>query len=90
MQAGDPRLARLGPTDLAPPSCHNRLEKVSTGVFTGRTESCINNYKGAAWMQSLSVTTADVYVNWDRGFDTVGNRVWGPEAGGYVFRRTGG
>lgn len=89
MTAGDARLARLTPADLAPPSCHNRLEKVSTGVFTGRTESCANSYKGAAWMQSLSVTMADVYVNWDRGFDRDGNRLWGPEAGGYVFRRTG-
>lgn len=84
---GDPRLSKLSTADLAPPSCHNRLEKVAIGVFTGRTESCANAFKGAAWMQSLSVTTADVYVNWDRGFDLAGNRVWGPEAGGYLFRR---
>jgi hypothetical protein len=90
LTAADPRLARLSQADLAPPSCHNRVEKVSSGVFTGRTESCANSYKGAAWMQSLSVTMADVHVNWDRGFDLEGNRVWGPAAGGYVFRRKGG
>lgn len=89
MTSGDARLASLTPADLAEPGCHNRLEKVSTGVFTGRTESCTNAYKGAAGMQSLSVTMADVYVNWDRGFDLAGNRVWGPEGGGYVFRRMG-
>jgi hypothetical protein len=86
---GDARLARLSPADLAPASCHNRLEKVARGVWIGRTESCANTYKGAAWMQSLSVSSPDAYVNWDRGFDTAGNRVWGPEHGGYVFRRLG-
>jgi hypothetical protein len=53
-------------------SCHNRLERVAEGVYTGRTESCANAYKGAAWMQSLSVATRDMYVNWDRGFDAQG------------------
>lgn len=86
---GDRRIAALGLADLAPASCHNRIEKVAIGVFQGRTESCANTYKGAAWMQSLSVSTPEMYVNWDRGFDAAGNRVWGPEAGGYVFRRTG-
>jgi hypothetical protein len=87
MGDGDPRLARLSPADLAPASCHNRLERVAEGVYTGRTESCANAYKGAAWMQSLSVATRDMYVNWDRGFDAQGSRVWGPERGGYVFLR---
>ena len=87
--AGDPRAAQLTTADLAPASCHNRIEKVAIGVYMGRTESCANSYKGATWMQSLSVTSRAEYVNWDRGFDAAGNRVWGPEAGGYVFRRTG-
>lgn len=77
----------LTPADLAPASCHNRLEKIAIGVYSGRTESCENAYKGAVWMQSLSVTTPTAYINWDRGFDAQGQRVWGPEAGGYVFRR---
>ncbi|MFA9200856.1 MAG: chromophore lyase CpcT/CpeT [Cypionkella sp.] len=84
---GDPRAGALSPADLAPASCHNRIEKVAIGVFQGRTESCANGYKGAASMQSLSVATPEMYVNWDRGFDRAGTRVWGPEAGGYVFRR---
>ena len=85
----DARLAALTPADLAAPSCHNRMEQVALGVWTGRTESCTNAYKGAAWMQSLSVTTHDAYINWDRGFDAAGTRVWGPAAGGYKFLRVG-
>jgi hypothetical protein len=84
---GDARLRTLSEADLAPASCHNRIELVSVGHWIGRTESCANAYKGAAWMQSVSIATADAYVNWDRGFDTNGVRVWGPAAGGYVFKR---
>ena len=87
LQPGDPRLAKLTPADLLPPSCHNRLERISAGRYIGRTESCANAYKGAASMQSVSITTPDEYVNWDRGFDAAGQRLWGPAAGGYIFRR---
>lgn len=89
LRGGDARLARLSPADLAPASCHNRLEKVALGVYVGRTESCANTFRGAVSMQSLSVTSRESYVNWDRGFDVAGKRIWGPEAGGYVFRRVG-
>ncbi len=88
--AGDARLAGLTPDDLAPPSCHNRLERVSQGVFIGGTESCANNFRGAVMMISRSVTTRDAYVNWDRGYDASGARVWGPADGGYVFKRVAG
>jgi hypothetical protein len=81
------RIEQLAPSDLMEASCHNRIERVAPGWFTGATESCANRYKGAAWMQSLSVMTANVHVNWDRGFDQAGNRVWGPEKGGYIFER---
>ena len=60
---------------------------MAAGHWIGRTESCANNYKGAAFMQSLSIAEHDLYANWDRGFDAAGNRVWGPANGGYVFRR---
>lgn len=86
-QPGDARLAKLTPADLLPPSCHNRLERISAGRWIGRTESCANGYKRAASMLSLSITTPDEYVNWDRGFDAAGQRLWGPAAGGYIFRR---
>lgn len=84
---GDARLARLSPTDLQPASCHNRIEAAATGYYVGRTESCANAYKGAVRMESLSLATPELYVNWDRGFDAQGRQIWGPQRGGYVFRR---
>lgn len=84
---GDARLARLSPADLQPASCHNRIEAAATGHYVGRTESCANGYKGAVRMESLSLATPDLYVNWDRGFDGQGRQIWGPQHGGYVFRR---
>jgi hypothetical protein len=87
LQAGDARLATLSPTDLGAASCHNRLDVVSRSTFIGRTESCANNWRGAVRLDSVSITSPDAYVNWDRGFDAAGNRVWGPANGGYEFRR---
>ena len=84
---GGARVGGLTEADLAPASCHNRIERVSAGWYLGRTESCANGYKGATWMQSLSAASRTTYVNWDRGFDDAGRRVWGPEEGGYVFDR---
>lgn len=81
------RVGQLSQADLMEASCHNRIERVAPGWFTAVTESCANRYKGASWMQSLAVTTAQTHVNWDRGFDQAGHRVWGPEAGGYIFNR---
>lgn len=83
------RVDTLRPEDLTEPGCHNRIERVSSGWYTARTESCANRYKGAAYMESRSVSTRAAYVNWDRGFDGPGRRIWGPEAGGYVFDRIG-
>lgn len=80
-------VASLTSADLNEASCHNRVERVSAGWYVARTESCANGYKGAVSMRSLSTMSRDSYVNWDRGFDAEGRRVWGPEAGGYVFDR---
>lgn len=87
LKAGDPRLSAISEADLAEPSCHNRIERVSAGHYTGRTESCTNRYKGAAMMRSISVATSDSYANWDRGFSVDGKLVWGPADGGYIFKR---
>ncbi|HEV2567437.1 chromophore lyase CpcT/CpeT [Sphingomonas sp.] len=77
----------LTQADLMEAGCHNRIDRIAAAWFTGTTESCANRYKGAASMLSLSVLTNGTYVNWDRGFDLVGARVWGPEEGGYIFDR---
>ncbi len=73
--------------DVGDAGCHNIITPIATGHFTATTENCRNSYKGAATMVSLAVITPDTYANWDRGFDAAGLRVWGPVAGGYVFRR---
>jgi hypothetical protein len=85
--AGDTRLATLGPADLEGASCHNRLELVSPGYWTGKTESCTNSYRGATMMESRSISTPTGFVNWDRGLTATGEHVWGPRWGGYVFDR---
>ncbi len=90
MATGDARLASLSPSDLAPASCHNLIELVSPGHWTGRTESCANGYRGATYMRSISLATPDRYVNWDRGFAADGSHIWGPRWGGYVFDRVPG
>lgn len=89
MTASDGRLAALSPADLEPASCHNRIELVSPGYWTARTESCTNSYRGAAYMESRSISTPTGFVNWDRGFTASGEHVWGPRWGGYVFDRVG-
>lgn len=86
---GDERLDTLSTEDLAPASCHNRVERVSAGHYMARTETCDNSYRGAASMLSLALLTPERYVNWDRGFDADGSLVWGPSWGGYRFDRIG-
>jgi hypothetical protein len=29
----------------------------------------------------------DRVIGWDRGWDAEGNQVWGPDSGGYIFRK---
>jgi hypothetical protein len=71
--------------DLGPAGCHNIIERVTKGHYVGRTDGCRNSYKGAVKMTSIAITAPDRYINWDRGFDPAGKRLWGPEAGGYIF-----
>lgn len=71
--------------DLGSAGCHNIIERVAQGHYVGRTEGCRNSYKGAVTMTSIAITTPERYLNWDRGFDAAGKRLWGPESGGYVF-----
>ena len=52
-------------------------------------QSCQNNYKGASYVVSRSITDETGFTNWDRGFNAQGELVWGPSAGGYQFVRSG-
>ena len=77
----------LSPDDLILGGCANQLERVADGYWRAHIATCPNTYRGATHMTSLSVYTSDTLANWDRGFDAAGNVVWGPEDGGYIFKR---
>lgn len=78
---------QLTPADLGPAGCPIMLERIAASHWTGRMDACPNTRRGAVRMTSLSIATPDGFANWDRGFDADGKVVWGPVAGGYVFRR---
>ena len=68
--------------------CSAILRKVED-KFVGSTvgDGCESNYRGASYVISEVVISADHLMSWDRGFDADGNQVWGAEAGGYVFKK---
>lgn len=81
------KLASITPKDLILGGCANRIERVAKGYWRANITTCANTYKDATHMTSLSVYTDDTLANWDRGFDANGKVVWGPEGGGYIFKR---
>lgn len=86
------RLAALRREDLTElAGCESLIVRAGAGRFEGATSGrrCPNGHRGAAYAISRSVLTADEMLNWDRGFDADGVLKWGPEAGGYRFRRVG-
>jgi len=85
-------LAELTPDSLiARPGCEILLRKVGSKVFSGSTveDSCTNDWGGAAYATSEVMITENEIYSWDRGYDAEGKQVWGPERGGYVFKRKG-
>jgi len=74
--------------DLAPSECAITVTRIAKNFWRSESEKCPNAYKGAAYALSLGIVTDDGYANWDRGFSSKGDVVWGPTMGGYVFRRT--
>lgn len=81
------KLSNITPKDLILGGCANRIERVAKGYWRANITTCANTYRNATHMTSLSVYTDDTLANWDRGFDAEGNVVWGPESGGYIFKR---
>ncbi|MFQ3666123.1 MAG: chromophore lyase CpcT/CpeT [Sphingomonadaceae bacterium] len=77
----------ITPDDLGPAGCPTLHDQAGPGAWTGRTTECPSSHRGAAYMVSRAILLRDRLWNWDRGFDTTGRQVWGPEAGGYVFDR---
>jgi hypothetical protein len=69
--------------------CDNVYRQVEPGAFAGSTieQECRNNWRGAAYMRSISSVHAGGFTNWDRGFTAEGEHVWGPRTGGYEFTK---
>lgn len=76
--------------DLEPSECAITVTRIANKFWRSESEKCPNAYKGAVYAVSLGIVTDDGYANWDRGFSSDGEVVWGPTLGGYVFRRNGG
>ncbi len=76
---------------IALQGCDRYLARGGADRIEGGTlgNQCKNRYKGASYAISKVHMSPDELVNWDRGFDLSGNQVWGPEHGGYRFRRVG-
>lgn len=83
-------LAALSPDSLElREGCAVVLRRTEHGVFEGGTvgKACASSLRGAAYATSGVELAPGRLVSWDRGFDADGNRVWGAEAGPYVFER---
>jgi uncharacterized protein (DUF1330 family) len=86
------RFAALSSDDLVPlRGCDAVFVRTGENRFEGSTQGnlCRNDYKGASYVVSYNTLTANGMVNWDRGFDSEGKHLWGPQAGGYQFTRAG-
>jgi hypothetical protein len=77
----------LSPDDLEPSECAIIATRIAEKMWRSESVRCPNGYKGAAYALSLGVIVDGRYANWDRGFDSNDQRVWGPEGGGYIFER---
>lgn len=69
--------------------CSIFLRRTAADVYAGSTQGdgCLSTLKGATHATSEVTISSDRLVSWDRGFDAAGKQVWGPDSGGYVFRR---
>lgn len=69
--------------------CDNLYHATADGAYEGSTieQDCRNNWRGAAYMRSVSRVSSEGFVNWDRGFTAEGEHVWGPAGGGYEFTK---
>lgn len=67
--------------------CTVILERVSDNEFRGGTvgENCISTLRGAAYAMTEVVINPDLMISWDRGFNNLGEQVWGTDKGGYRF-----
>lgn len=67
--------------------CEVLLKRLGSTHFKGETgiKTCESSLRGASYATSEVEITAQKIVSWDRGFDSMGNHVWGAEKAGYIF-----
>ena len=81
-------LSDLSPDKLEPRTgCSIVLTKKGGPAFEGGTtgKQCPSDLRGAAYATSQVTIEATRMVSWDRGFNEVGEQVWGATGGGYLF-----
>lgn len=84
------RFATLSPLQLELRSgCDIYLDKTGKQTFSGSTrgKTCQSTLNGASYATSEVTIRKQAIITWDRGWNAQGQQVWGPEEGGYVFRR---
>lgn len=69
--------------------CMIRLKWTGRGSYTGSTSgtSCRSSLRGAEYATSDVRITKGMILSWDRGWNREMKQVWGPENGGYQFRK---
>ncbi|MEM9984465.1 MAG: chromophore lyase CpcT/CpeT [Bacteroidota bacterium] len=87
----EPQLfAALNPLELSlRGGCDVYLEKKGRQKYEGSTrgENCSSELAGASYASSEVSISAGLIQSWDRGFDDLGNQVWGAIEGAYRFKR---
>jgi hypothetical protein len=89
---GDPaRFVGLTPEMLEKlEGCSVYLAMIAPDTFAGGTQGsgCVSSaFSGADYVTSEVLVTKEGLRTWDRGFDKLGNHVWGAEKGPYEFVR---
>ncbi|MCY4264221.1 MAG: CpcT/CpeT family chromophore lyase [Gammaproteobacteria bacterium] len=85
-------LEELNPGDLGDPrACSINLARTGSYRFEGGTvgHNCPNSFQGASYLVARTVVTEQGMQNWDRGFASSGEQVWGQVAEPYRFKRQG-
>ncbi|MCU0406978.1 MAG: chromophore lyase CpcT/CpeT [Ignavibacteriaceae bacterium] len=83
-------LLRLTPDSLVlRAGCEVFLYRADDGYFEGGTveKNCSSDLRGASYATSEVMIDKDKMITWDRGFDEIGNQVWGATKGGYIFKK---
>ncbi|WP_187388202.1 chromophore lyase CpcT/CpeT [Seonamhaeicola marinus] len=69
--------------------CEVILKRLGDNHFKGSTgeRSCESSLRGASFATSEVEITSEKVLSWDRGFDSIGNHVWGATKGAYIFNK---